>query len=348
MSARFHIGGREVGDGCPALVIAEAGLAHDGSLGTAHAFIEVAARAGCDAVKFQTHIAEAESTAREPFRVKFSRQDATRFDYWHRTSFTEPQWRELSRHAAEAGLIFLSSPFSDEAVALLDGLGMPAWKIASGEVGNTVLLDRILQTGKPVLLSSGMSDWSELDAAAQRVRTAGVPLMLFQCTTRYPCPPEHVGLRVLARMRERFGVPVGLSDHSGRGCFGVAAVALGAAAVEVHMTMSRESFGPDVPASLTPGELAQLVADIRAIEADLRGEPDKDRVAATMAPLREIFTRSIVARGALPRGHVLSGSDLACKKPAGGLPPSALPQLVGKTLTRDLPADALIQFEDLA
>ena len=348
MNERFFIGDRAVGGGCPALLIAEAGLAHDGSLGAAHAFIDIAAAAGCDAVKFQTHLAEAESTVREPFRVKFSRQDATRFDYWRRTAFTAPQWRGLSEHAAEAGLIFLSSPFSEEAVELLDGLGMPAWKIASGEVGNTLLLDRILKTGRPVLLSSGLSDWSELDAAAQRVRAAGVPLMLFQCTTRYPCPPEDVGLRVIARLRERFGVPVGLSDHSGRVCFGVAAVALGAAAVEVHMTMSRQSFGPDVPASLTPAELGQLVTDVRSVEAGLRTEPDKDRIAEAMAPLREIFTRSIVARHDLAKGRVLTAPDLACKKPAGGLPPSELPRLLGKTLTRDLAADALIRPEDLA
>src|SRR5688500_6749139 len=144
------------------LIIAEVGLAHDGSLGLAHAFIDDAARGGADAVKFQTHIASAESTPAEPFRVNFSRQDATRYDYWKRMEFTEVEWRGLAEHAAERGLLFLSSPFSIEAVELLTRVGMPMWKIASGEVGNRPLLDAVVATGRPVLLSSGMSGMSEL------------------------------------------------------------------------------------------------------------------------------------------------------------------------------------------
>lgn len=343
----FPIGRRRVGDGHPCFLVAEVALAHDGSLGAAHAFVDVAARAGMDAVKFQTHLAEAESTLREPFRVPFSRQDATRYAYWQRTAFTEPQWRGLAEHAAERGLEFLSSPFSPEAVDLLERVGMPAWKIGSGEVGNPVLLDRVLQTGKPVLLSSGLSSWAELDAAVARVRARGAPCLVYQCASRYPAPPAATGLSLLAALRGRYGLPVGFSDHSGRPHFGVAAAALGAASVEVHIAFSHESFGPDTAAALTPGELAGLVAAVRDVEAALRAQPDKDAEARALADLRAMFGRSIVARRPLARGTVLAAADLAVKKPAGGLPPDRWPALLGRRLRRDLAADEALRAEDV-
>src|SRR6185369_1935193 len=145
------------------------------SLGTAHAFVDAIADAGADAVKFQTHIAAAESTPSEPFRVKFSRQDATRYDYWRRMEFSEDGWRGLAQHCADRGVLFISSPFSLEAVDLLERVGQPIWKVASGEVSNTRLLDRVLATGKPVLLSTGLSPLAETDAAVARAKAAGVP-----------------------------------------------------------------------------------------------------------------------------------------------------------------------------
>jgi hypothetical protein len=154
------------------LVIGEVALTHDGSLGLAHAFVDAIAGAGADAVKFQTHIAAAESTPSEPFRVKFSRQDATRYEYWQRMEFTEAQWQGLADHCRERGVLFISSPFSIEAVDLLERVGQPIWKIASGEVSNPRLLDRVLETGAPVLLSTGMSALAETDAAVARVRRA--------------------------------------------------------------------------------------------------------------------------------------------------------------------------------
>src|SRR5688572_6576918 len=196
------------------LIVAEVGLSHDGSLGIAHAFIDEIARNGADAVKFQTHIAEAESTPAEPFRVKFSRQDATRYEYWQRMAFTAEQWGGLADHARERGLLFVSSPFSIEAVELLERIGQPFWKIASGEVCNAQLLDRVTSTGIPVLLSSGMSDVGEIDAAVARVKAAGRQVGVFQCTTAYPCPPEKIGLNMLTFYRDRYACLVGLSDHS--------------------------------------------------------------------------------------------------------------------------------------
>jgi len=180
------------------LVIGEVALTHDGSLGVAHAFVDAIANAGADAVKFQTHIAAAESTPSEPFRVKFSRQDKTRYDYWKRMEFTQEGWRGLADHARERGMLFLSSPFSIQAVEVLDRIGMPLWKIASGETSNAALLERILDTGKPVLLSTGMSPIEEVDEAVARVRARNVDVGADRSTSPVVSP---LARRSSARMR---------------------------------------------------------------------------------------------------------------------------------------------------
>jgi N-acetylneuraminate synthase len=328
--------------------VAEVGQAHDGSLGTAHAFIDAAAHAGADAIKFQTHIAAAESTLAEPWRVAFSRQDDTRFAYWQRMELAEPQWRDLHDHAAEVGLAFLSTPFSPEAVALLQRVGVAAWKVASGELGNVPLLDAIAADGAPILLSTGMSRWDEIDRAVTRLSGAGAPVAVLQCTSAYPCPPEHLGLNVLAELRDRYGLPVGLSDHTGQPAAALAAAALGAQVIEVHITLSPWAFGPDVGSSLTIEQLHDTVAGIRFLDRAAASPVDKDHVAEAMEELRSTFTRSVVTRRELAAGTVLAGSDLACKKPAGGMPPSRLADLVGRSLARAVPADHPITDDDLA
>lgn len=168
------------------VVVGEVAQAHDGSLGTAHAFIDAIAAAGADAVKFQTHIAAAESTPSEPWRVRFSRQDDTRYDYWKRMEFTEEQWVGLRQHAQERGLLFLSSPFSMEAVDLLIRVGVSAWKVASGEMNNREMLRRMAVSGVPVILSSGMSPLAEVDAAVEEMRANSATFAVLQCTSAYP------------------------------------------------------------------------------------------------------------------------------------------------------------------
>ena len=329
------------------LIVAEVGLAHDGSLGLAHAFIDAVAHGGADAVKFQTHIATAESTPAEPFRVAFSRQDETRYQYWQRMAFSEAQWQGLADHAAEKGLLFLSSPFSREAVDLLMRVGMAMWKVPSGEVGNLQLLDAMIATGQPILLSSGMSDVAELDKAAERVRRAGLPLAVLQCTTAYPCPPERIGLNMIPFFRGRYQCCVGLSDHSGTIYPGLAAATLGVEVVEVHVTMSRGMFGPDVPASITMEELRDLVDGIRFVEKMRANPVDKDAIAGEMAPLRAIFTKSLVAHAALAAGTVLTEAHLAMKKPGTGIPADRLPEVIGRVLRRRLEPDQQLHLDDL-
>lgn len=329
------------------MVIGEVAQSHDGSLGMAHAFIDAIANAGADAVKFQTHIAAAESTPQEPWRIKFSKQDASRYDYWKRMQFTNEQWHGLADHARERGLHFLSSPFSPEAVSLLTEIGMPAWKIASGEVNNQKLFDQILSTKLPVLLSTGMSAIEEIDSAAKHVKDAGVELMVMQCTTAYPCPPEMIGLNMIPFFRERYGCAVGLSDHSGTIYAGLAAAALGIEALEVHVAFSREMFGPDVPASVTTGELKQLTEGVRFIEKMRSSPVDKDVFAAGAVPLRKLFTKSIVASMDLPEGMILEEKHLALKKPGTGLPAEKLSALIGRRLLHAIHADEQVFERDV-
>ena len=331
--------------GC--LVIGEVAQAHDGSLGLAHAYIDAIADAGADAVKFQTHIAAAESTPSEQWRVKFSRQDQTRYDYWKRMEFTEGQWHGLKKHADERGLLFFSSPFSSEAVELLTRVGVAAWKIASGEVRGEKMFDQMAATKLPFLISTGMSALDEIDAAVARVKKHSLSLAVFQCTTAYPCPPEQIGLNLLPFFRERYQCPVGLSDHSGTIYPGLAAATLGCAFLEVHVTMSREMFGPDVKASVTTAEFKQLIEGIRFLEKTHAHPVDKNAMAAEMQPLRALFTKSIVARTDLHAGTVLKTEHLTLKKPGTGLPEEKLPAVLGCKLKRDVKADTLILEEHL-
>jgi N,N'-diacetyllegionaminate synthase len=331
----------------PCVIVAEIGQAHDGSLGVAHAYIEAVANAGADAVKFQTHIAAAESTPAEPWRVKFSYQDKTRYDYWKRMEFTEEQWQGLKNHATERGLMFLSSPFSIEGFELLNRVGVAAWKVASGELSNTPLLERMVATKLPMILSSGMSPWAELDAAIDQVKTAGLDLTVLQCSSLYPTPAQKLGLNMLAALRDRYQCKAGLSDHSGTVYAGLAAATLGAAMIEVHVTFSRDSFGPDVPASLTIPELKDLAQGSRFIHASLSHPVNKDQMAAELAPTRSLFTKSIVAAEDLPAGTVIRACHLALKKPGTGIPASKLDCVLGRKLARPVKADTLLSESDL-
>jgi N,N'-diacetyllegionaminate synthase len=337
----------EPGYAGPCLIIGEIAQAHDGSVGFAHAYVDAIAAAGADAVKFQTHIASEESTPGEPWRVKFSKQDESRYAYWKRMEFTEAQWRELKAHAEERGLLFLSSPFSVKAADMLARIGVSAWKVASGEIRESSTFDRMAGTGLPLYVSTGMSSLEEIDAAVRRIRERKIPFLLMQCTTAYPCPPAQVGLNLIPLFRERYGCAVGLSDHSGTVYPGFAAATLGIAALEVHVTMSREMFGPDVVASVTTAELRQLVEGVRYIEAMKRHPVSKDRMAEELAGVRALFTKSIVARTDLPAGTILTPDHLAFKKPGTGIPEQLVASVLQRKLKHAVAADTMILEDNL-
>ena len=344
----MRISGYDVGREHPPFVIAEVAQSHDGSLGQAMAFIEVAAECGVQAVKFQTHIAAAESTPREPWRIPFSCQDASRYDYWRRMEFSFDQWSLLKEHAERHGLVFLSSPFSVRACEWLQKLDIAAWKVASGEVGNREIVEWIGATGKPVLLSGGLTDAGRLLTVARTLEADGSPVALLHCTSRYPTPPEEVGMNCFVDLMERAAPrAVGLSDHSASTVPAVVAAYLGASIIEVHLTLHPRMFGPDVAASLTPDGLRSLVDGVR-FAGTMRNRPvAADRRLDGLGYDPAIFGRSVVTVRPLPAGHRLTREDLAYKKPGGGLAYDDLERLVGRTLIRPLDPDHPLEWNDV-
>ncbi len=329
-------------------IIAEIGQAHDGSLGMAHAYIDALSETGVDAVKFQTHIAAAESSIYEPFRIKFSQQDATRMDYWKRMEFTEGQWKGLKEHCEAAGMEFMSSPFSQAAVDLLEWLGMGRYKIGSGEVNNFLMLKKIAMTGKPIILSSGMSSYEELDAAVDFIRGYGNELSILQCTTSYPTTASNAGLNVIGALKERYpDLTIGFSDHSGEIYAGLAAVSMGAEILEFHTVFDKRQFGPDTLSSLTIDEIKQVVKGIRYIDEAINHPVDKKDNAA-FAGLKSIFEKSLAISRDMKKGEVLTFEDLEAKKPAGkGISARQYKRLIGKRLARDMEQYSFINEEDI-
>lgn len=325
-------------------LIAEIGSVHDGSFGNAVKLVELAASLGADRVKFQTHIAEAETTRDAPSPPYFQGED--RFGYFERTGFSPSQWAALRDACAESGVGFLSSPFSIEAVELLEEVGVGSYKIASGEVTNLPLLEAVARTGKPVLLSSGMSDWEELDRAVDVLRRGHGPLVVLQCTSAYPCPPERVGLNVIGEMRQRYGLEVGFSDHSDGIAAALAAAALGATVIEKHLTFSRSMYGSDAANAAEPETFRALAEGLRQIETMLANRVDKDE----LGPYREmkrIFEKSVVTRCPVAAGEAFTRDNLTTKKPGTGIAAAAYGELLGRRAAQALPADHLLRDEDV-
>jgi len=317
-------------------IIAEIGQAHEGSLGILHSYIDSLAQTGVDAVKFQMHIAEAESSEQEPFRVKFSLEDKTRFDYWKRMGFSLEQWKGIKKHCDEAGLDFICSPFSNLAVDWLEEIGVEQYKIGSGEVNNFLILEKIAQTGKPVILSSGMSSYNELDQAVAFLKERNVAFSILQCTTAYPTQPEQFGLNVIQELKKRYDVPIGFSDHSARIESCIAATALGAGILEFHVVFDRQLFGPDSKSSLTIAETKELVIAVRNIATALSNPIDKNNTEV-FSSLKQIFEKSLAVNKDLPKNHILTFEDLEAKKPKGyGVDASRFQEIIGKTLNKDL------------
>ena len=328
-------------------IIAEIAQAHDGSLGRAYTFIDIAKECGADAVKFQTHIAEFESSIDEPWRIKFSPQDELRYDYWKRMEFTEEQWKGLFQHAKSLGLEFIGTPFSTESYEMLKRIGVTRWKISSGEIGNRFLMEKFAEDKPEVYMSTGMSDWDEIDRAVDYLTGNGVKLKLYQCTTRYPVPPEKVGLNVIAEMKARYNLPVGLSDHSGEIYAPLAAAALGAEMIEVHLCMNKKDFGPDVSSSLDCDGLKELVTGIRQIETMRNNPIDKDKESVELEGTKRIFSKSLYLRRDMKEGEIIQKSDLIAKKPCNGIGFDKLDLVLGKCVLRDLKEGHLLDMSDL-
>ena len=342
------IGERRIGDG-PVFVIAEAGVNHNGDPAMAARLIDAAAAVGADAVKFQTFDPAALASPGAPtaaYQRRAGESGADQREMLARLALPAEAWAGLQRRAHERGIEFLSTPFDDGAADLLDGLGVPAFKVGSGELTNLPFIARLAARGRPLLLSTGMADMVEVAAAVDTVRANGdPPLALFHCVSSYPADPADANLRAIETLRRAFGVPTGWSDHTPGIEVAVAAVAAGATLIEKHLTLDRRLPGPDHAASLEPDEFEALVRSVRAIEAAM-GSGDKVPVAAERDVAR-VARRSLHWRRSLPAGHVVGDDDVDVLRPGTGLAPALAGTLVGRRTGRKVAAGSMIKPADL-
>lgn len=328
-------------------IIAEVGQAHEGSLGLAHSFIDAVSETGVNAIKFQTHIAEYESSHLDQFRVKNKfLQDKDRYSYWKRMEFTFSQWQELKKHCDEKGLIFISSPFSIEAAELLNKLDIFLWKIASGEVSNLPMIEYICKTKKPILLSSGLSSFDQLDETVNYIKSFNNELAIMQCTSAYPCPPEKIGLNNIQDYKNRYSNIVGLSDHSGSIIPSLTAVTLGAEILELHVTFSKQMFGFDTKASLTISDFKFLVSGVRMIEEMLSNPVDKSKITNEQAELKKLFEKSVYLKNDVFKNDTSKDSDFTFKKPNLGIPARKFKNLIGLKYNKDIKNGKLLKESD--
>jgi sialic acid synthase SpsE len=342
-----NFGGRLIGDGQPAFVIAEAGVNHNGDLEIGRALIREAAAAGADAIKFQSYKAGKISTRTAPrYWVEPDDPTGSQYDTFKKLDSFGPEEHEtLFRYAREQGILCFSAPFDDEAVDMLDELGSPAFKIASADLTDHPLLERAASKRKPVILSTGLATIAEIAEAIEVVRRAGnEEIVLLHCTLQYPCAPENANLRMMLHMKAAFpDIPVGISDHTLGIAVPQAAVALGAVAVEKHYTVDKTLPGsPDHYLSVDPRDLREMVSNIRTIEKAmgryLKGPVEAESQAYKFA------RRSIVSRTAIPRGTPITREMLTFKRPGTGIYPKFVEVVVGRTAKVDIPEDAVLEW----
>ena len=343
------ISDRLIGEGEPCFIIAEAGVNHNGDINLAKKLIDVAKEAGADAVKFQTFEAEevvSENAEKAKYQKETTGAQESQFDMIKKLELCEKDFRTLFDYARHKGIVFLSSPFDEGSVDLLDGFGLPAFKIPSGEITNFPLLKHTAHKKKPIILSTGMSTLSETGNALEAIRQEGAKeIILLHCVSCYPAKAEDTNLKAMETLRHAFKLPVGMSDHSVGITIPIAAVALGACIIEKHFTLDKNLPGPDHRASLEPQELQALVAEIRTVELAL-GNGTKQPTPSE-ADNRLVVRRSLVAAIDIPQGTVLRSNMLKALRPASGISPALVAHVVGRRARRSLVPGQLIAWGDL-
>lgn len=330
------------------LIIAEAGVNHNGDLGLARKLIDAAAEAGADLVKFQTFSADRQVTrtaAKADYQTRTTDGNESQYEMLRRLELTGEMHKELIAHCAKRNIGFFSTGFDIESVDLLVSLGQDRFKIPSGEITNLPYLRHIGRIGKPVILSTGMAEMGEIQVAIDAMEEAGTPramVTVLHCTTEYPAPMAEINLRAMLGIRETFGVEVGYSDHTRGIEVAIAAVALGASVIEKHFTLDRNMAGPDHEASLEPEELKAMVAAIRNIETAL-GDGIK-RLTSSEARNKLVARKSLVAKRAIKAGEMFSAENIITKRPGSGISPMRWDEVMGRAAPRDFLSDELIEL----
>lgn len=341
----FEIGGRPVGTGEATYLIAEAGANHNRDLGIAKQLIDVAAEAGADAVKFQTYTGSALYSTKTP-RFEYLQDERTPTELLDALALPREWQPELAAHAASRGISFFSTPFDAAAVDSLAEVGVPAMKIASFELIDLPLIRHAASVGVPMILSTGMATYGEIEDALDAVRDTGNrAVALLRCASVYPAPAEIMNLRAMKTMREAFGVPAGLSDHTAGIAIAVGAAGLGAELIEKHFTLSREMEGPDHPFALEPDELHAMVAGVREVQAALGNGRLEGPSEVEAGEMYRLGRRSVVAAVGIPAGMPITREMLTTKRPGYGIAPKHLDLLVGRTARVNIEADDVVTWE---
>jgi N,N'-diacetyllegionaminate synthase len=342
------IGSRRVGPGERVFVIAEAGVNHNGDPELARRLARAAADAGADAVKFQTFDADrlaSEDSPKAAYQLEATDPGESQLQMLRALQLPESEFERLARFCDELGIVFLSSAFDELSVDLLEPL-VPAFKLGSGEVTNLPLLRHVAGKGKPVIFSTGMADLAEVRAGVAAMRRAGdPPLVLMHCVSSYPAPASAANLRAILTMAQDTGLSIGYSDHTEGLEASLAAVALGACAIEKHFTLDRAMEGPDHRASLEPAELARLIAGIREVEAAL-GDGKKQPHEVEL-PNRDVVRRSLAAARPIAAGEEITAGHLISLRPAGGISPMEVDRVTGRVAAREISAGERITETDL-
>jgi sialic acid synthase SpsE len=339
----FKIGPRTIGEGVPPFVIADAGINHEGDFSKALQLVDAAKEAGADCIKFQCHITEAEliPTGIRPGYIS----EESLWDITKRIELTGDEDRKIKQYCDEKGIIYLSTPFSREAADRLQAMDVPAFKIGSGECNNIPLLEHIAKFGKPMILSTGMNNLDSVNRSVAAVRKHNCPLMLMHCTSIYPTPYEKVRLGAIKELRDTFGLPVGLSDHSDNIYTCLGAVSLGACVLEKHFTISRSWPGPDISISIEPAELSELVKGSKAVFLALGGHKT---VLAEEQPVMDFAFASVVSVKDIRKGDILSTENIWVRKPGTGeISADKFNSILGKTAKKDISGNQQLKWTDI-
>jgi N,N'-diacetyllegionaminate synthase len=342
------ISGHEIGEGAACFVVAEVGVNHNGDLDLAHRLVDAAGAAGADAVKFQAFRADGVAAESAP-AADYQRRTAgavSQLELLRGLELDAAAFAELKLHAEERALVFIATPFDDASVELLDGLDVAAYKVASPDVANPLLLREIGRRRRPVILSTGTADLDEVESAVATLREAGAhDIVVLHCVSAYPAPADEANLRAIATMRDALGVPVGFSDHTEGDEVALAAVALGASVIEKHFTLDRSLPGPDHASSLEPAELAAFVARLRRVESAL-GDGIKTPTAAERVNA-DAVRRSLAAVDDLPGGTILTAEMLIALRPGTGIPVAQMADVLGRRLRRPVARHELLDPADV-
>lgn len=342
----LFIGNKKIGVGF-CFIIAEAGVNHNGDIDRAKRLIDVAVEAGADAVKFQTFHADdfiIGTAEKAEYQKIATSSEESQYEMIKSLELTDSEFQELFLYAHNKNIIFLSTPFDEKSVDFLDKLGVPAFKIPSGELTNTILLKKIAEKRKPVILSTGMADLGEIKRAVEVLQKNGAgEIILLHCTTSYPAPINSVNLRAMETMRREFRLPIGYSDHTEGITIPIAAVAMGAQVIEKHFTLDRTLPGPDHRVSLEPCELKAMIRAIRDVERAF-GDGIKRPVPEENS-MKRVARRSIVAKADIQAGAVLKASDLAVKRPGTGIEPRYLDLFINKKAKKTIARDQIITWD---